>query len=292
MDPSTQSLIAALPCWRGRVTLTPLHGGLSNESFRAEDGSGVYVARFGRDFPFHHVSRAREAAASRWAAAAGLSPAVHYAEGGCLVLRFIEGRTLAESDIATRSVDIVALLSRAHAEMAMRARGDVAFFWVFQVLRDYADALVAAGHAITPELPRLMDLAARLEQAQPPVKMAFGHHDLLPGNFLDDGQRLWLIDWEYAAFGTPMFDLANLAANGSFDDEQSRALLEAYFGKPSDEALWRGFTAMRLASALREWLWYCVSEVHLQAPGADYRAYAASCRENFEAALARAPSVA
>jgi hypothetical protein len=44
---------------------------------------------------------------------------------------------------------------------------------------------------------------------------------------------------------------------------------------------------MRLASALREWLWACVSEVHLQAPGADYRAYAASCREKFEAALVR-----
>ena len=185
----------------------------------------------------------------------------------------------------------MALLRRAHSDLAIRARGDAAFFWVFQVLRDYAETLAAAGHAIAPELPGLMDLAGRLEQAQPPLKIVFGHHDLLPGNFLDDGGRLWLIDWEYAAFGTPMFDLANLAANGGFDDAQSRAMLAAYFVEQPDEALWRGFVAMRLASALREWLWACVSEAHLQAPGVDYRGYAASCREKFEAALAREPHI-
>jgi aminoglycoside phosphotransferase (APT) family kinase protein len=53
-----------------------------------------------------------------------------------------------------------------------------------------------------------------LEAAQAPLPMVFGHHDLLPGNFIDDGKRLWLIDWEYAGFGTAMFDLANLATNG------------------------------------------------------------------------------
>ena len=53
-------------------------------------------------------------------------------------------------------------------------------------------------------------VADRLEAMQMPLPIVFGHHDLLPGNFLDDGNRLWLIDWEYGAFGTAMFDLANL----------------------------------------------------------------------------------
>ena len=50
-----------------------------------------------------------------------------------------------------------------------------------------------------------------------PLPIVFGHHDVLPTNFMDDGQRLWLIDWEYGAFGTAMFDLASIAANNSFD---------------------------------------------------------------------------
>ena len=49
-----------------------------------------------------------------------------------------------------------------------------------------------------------------------PLPIVFGHHDLLPTNFMDDGKRLWLIDWEYGGFGTAMFDLANISANNQF----------------------------------------------------------------------------
>ena len=59
-----------------------------------------------------------------------------------------------------------------------------------------------------------------LEQAQVPLPIVFGHHDLLPGNLIDDGTRLWLIDWEYGGFGTAMFDLANLSSNGGFDERR------------------------------------------------------------------------
>ena len=71
-----------------------------------------------------------------------------------------------------------------------------------------------------------------------PMPIVFGHHDLLPGNFMDDGKRLWLIDWEYGGFGTAMFDLANLVverrASAPAEDE---ALLDAYFeGKVTGRA--------------------------------------------------------
>ena len=56
------------------------------------------------------------------------------------------------------------------------------------------------------------------------------HNDLLPANLIDDGQRLWLVDWEYAGAGHPLFDLANASANASFSDAQDRCLLEAYRG--------------------------------------------------------------
>ena len=68
-----------------------------------------------------------------------------------------------------------------------------------------------------------------------PLPIVFGHHDLLPGNFIDDGRRLWLIDWEYGAFGTPMFDLANLSANGEFDAAQDEALARGLFRRPMSD---------------------------------------------------------
>ena len=66
----------------------------------------------------------------------------------------------------------------------------------------------------------------RLEKAQAPLPIIFGHHDLLPTNFMDDGKRLWLIDWEYGGFGTAMFDLANIASNNQFTEKASASCLK------------------------------------------------------------------
>ena len=105
------------------------------------------------------------------------------------------------------------------------------------------------------------------------------HHDLLPGNLIDDGKRLWLIDWEYGAFGTPLFDLANLSSNGGFDEQQDSTLLASYFDGAVSPELRAAFEAMKAASLLREALWALVSEVHLKTPGVDYPAHA---REYFD----------
>ena len=86
--------------------------------------------------------------------------------------------------------------------------------------------------------------------------------------------RLWLIDWEYGAFGTAMFDLANIAANASFGRTEEEAMLAAYFDGEPDAALRRSFDAMKTASALREAMWAMVSELYLDSPGVDYVAYA------------------
>jgi thiamine kinase-like enzyme len=135
--------------------------------------------------------------------------------------------------------------------------------------------------------PRYLALADELERAQVPMPTVFGHHDLLPGNFLDDGQRLWLIDWEYGGFGTAMFDLANLSSNGAFGAAEDTALLEAYFeGRVSSDQRC-AFDAMKAASALREALWAMVSDVHLKTPGVDYVAHAQNYLRRFEELVAR-----
>jgi thiamine kinase-like enzyme len=82
-----------------------------------------------------------------------------------------------------------------------------------------------------------------------------------------------------------MFDLAGAASNAGLSDEESAALLEAYFGHPPDAPLQRAFDAMQCASLLREAMWAMVSAIHLNAPGVDYDAYAAENLVRFNAAL-------
>lgn len=273
--------LRTLPLWKGDVTLTPLKGGVSNASFTVTDATGRYVARVGEDYPFHQVSRVREAIASRAAYDAGLSPEVVHTEPGLMVVRFLDARTYGEADVRASAARCVDIVQRCHRDMGKRIAGQGAIFWVFQILRDYALTLKAASHRHVADLPRWMAIVDELEEAQAPLPIIFGHHDLLPSNFMDDGKRLWLIDWEYGAFGTAMFDLANIAANNSFDEEGERLLLEAYFGGKA-EAFTRAFHAMKAASALREALWGMVSELHLNAPGVDYIAYAAEYLGRFE----------
>jgi len=275
--------LADLPCWRGEALAEPLSGGLSNEIWKVTDDAGVHVARLGADCPAHHVSRAREAMAARAAHAAGFAPRVEYTAPGVMVTAFIKARTWGPQDVAANPGRVADLLRRFHSDMQAQVSGEAYFFWVFHVIRDYARTLTGTRHE--GSLPRFLMLSAAMEAVQIPLPIVFAHNDLLPANFLDDGSRLWLIDYEYAGWSTALFDLAGVAANAEMDGQASQALLSAYFGQLPDDALLRAFAAMQVAALIRETMWALVSDLHLAAPGVDYTAYAAENLTRLEASL-------
>lgn len=94
---------------------------------------------------------------------------------------------------------------------------------------------------------------------------------------------MWLIDWEYAGFGNPLFDLGGMASNNGFDQAEERQLLEAYYDRVPGDALWRRYSAMKCASLLRESLWSMVSEI-TSAIDFDFGAYTADNLAAFRAA--------
>jgi thiamine kinase-like enzyme len=267
--------------------MVPLTGGLTNLSYVVEDAGEKFVVRCGDDIPVHHVFRDRERAASVAAHAAGLSPEVIHGEPGLLVMRFIDGRTFAEADLRANIHHLAPLLRKCHREVGQHLAGPPNFFSVFHVIRDYGRTITAADSPFAADVPRYLEANRALEAAQDPMPIIFGHHDLLPGNVMDDGRRLWLIDWEYGGFGTAMFDLANLSANGAFGEAEDAALLDAYFEGRVSAELRRSFKAMKAASALREAMWAMVSDSHLQIPGADYKAHARDYLDRFEELMAR-----
>jgi thiamine kinase-like enzyme len=277
--------LAALPCWKGPAVAEPLHGGLSNENWKVTDAAGAHAVRFGRDYPFHHVDRAREVMTARAAQAAGFGPAVEFAAPGVLVTAFLQARTWGPAEVRAAPGRVGRLLRDFHDRMPAHIVGAAFLFWPFHVVRDYARSIAAGGSPFAPGLPRWLALNAALEAAQVPLPIVFGHHDLLPANFLDDGARLWLIDYEYAGFGTCLFDLAGAASNAGMDAAETDALLRAYLGHAPDPAFRRAFDAMQCASLLREAMWAMVSDLHLSVPGVDYRAYARENLDRLDAAL-------
>ena len=278
--------IAALPIWKGRPQVAPLHGGLSNESYDVRDEIGRYVVRFGRDFPFHYVLRERELIVARAAFEAGFAPEVIYAEPGVMVSRFIEGHAYGEAQVRADLGRVGGLVRRFHETMPRHVSGPGYLFWPFHVIRDYARALIGSANPLSARVPQDVETADQLERTLTPMPIIFGHNDFMPGNLIDDGRRLWVIDYEYAGFSTGMFDLAGLASNAGFSADESEALLTAYFGGPPTAELRRSHAAMMCASLLREALWGLVSESHMAVPGVDYGAYAAQNFARFDAALA------
>jgi thiamine kinase-like enzyme len=276
-----------LPIWQGTPTAVPLGGGITNLNVLVTDATRRAVVRIGDDIPVHQILRFNELAAARAAHAAGVSPAVLYHEPGALVIDFVEGRTMTAADL--RQPDLLAqalaLVQRTHRDIPRHLRGPALTFWVFQVLRDYAGTLEEGASRHRPALDGLLSMAAELERAVGRIEMAFGHNDLLPANFLHDGRRMWLIDWDYAGWGSPLFDLGGLAANNGLDRTQEEWLLATYYGTAPDADLWRRYAAMKAAAALREAMWSMVQEIHSDLDF-DYVAYTAEYLDTYRAALA------
>ncbi|HTK83950.1 MAG TPA: phosphotransferase [Patescibacteria group bacterium] len=280
MDEDSQ--IQDLPCWSGPVTVEPLTGGITNRNFLVNDAGKKYVVRLGGDIPVHHVMRFNEHAASRAAADAGISPNVVYSAPGVLVIDFIEGKTADAAMVREHMDEIVDLVHRAHDEVTEHLRGPALSFWVFHVIRDYVAALREAGNS-SPDLQDFLERADELEKAVGDVELVFAHNDLLAANFLNDGQRWWLIDWDYAGFNSPLFDLGGLASNNEFSEPEEKHMLERYFGQAADPALWKQYQAMKTASLLRETLWSMVSEIHSKLDF-DYKTYTRTNKQRFEQA--------
>ena len=258
--------VAALEIWFGRVDPLPLAGGITNQNFAVEDRGRRYVVRVGSDIPVHGVVRANELAASRAAHLAGLSPAWCTQSRAFSCSISSRGAPSRAEDVRNpanleRLIDHGAAVPPRHSAISARARRDVLGVPCRARLRAHAARRRQPAHSY----PARSSCArrARLEAAVGPIDVVFGHNDLLAANFIDDGHRLWLLDWEYAGFNSPLFDLGGLASNSELTPEQAEQALSLYFGKPVDDDLRRRAAAMTAASLLRETMWSMVSEIAL-----------------------------
>tara|TARA_Y100000590_G_C15693439_1_gene1004274 strand:- start:1298 stop:2167 length:870 start_codon:yes stop_codon:yes gene_type:complete len=273
--------IKSLPIWKKEIIIEKLDGGLTNHNFIVVDSSDKFVVRIGEDIIEHHVLRSNELISTKAAHDAGIGPKVVYSSPGVLVLEYIESQTLSEKDVGNNIDKIINLIKKVHYEMPKKLFGPAMIFWVFHVIKNYAKFLGNKNSLHKNILPSLIEKCQILENLSSPYQIVYGHNDLLPANFLNDGSRLWLIDWEYAGFNSPLFDLGGLASNCNFSNDQEIYLLESYFGKKIDSNILRQYNAMKCASLLRETMWSMVSEITSEI-NFDYSVYTKNNLNKFE----------
>lgn len=279
--------ITALPFWQSAIDIQPLEGGITNKNYLVSCEHDKFVVRLGDDIPEHQILRFNEIAAGKAASEAGLSPAIRFHQTGVLIMDYVPGHALQAEHIneQARLEKIVQLLKGCHERVPHYLRGASIVFWVFHIVRDYAATLREGNSNYVDQLPQLLQTAQRLEKAAGPFDIVFGHNDLLPANILDDGNRLWLIDWEYGGFNTPLFDLGGLASNSDMQEPLERWMLEQYFESAVSDELWYRYQAMKCASLLRETLWSMVSEIHSDIDF-DYASYTADNLTRLKSSLA------
>lgn len=285
-DTAQLDKITALPCWLGTPKIMPLQGGITNHNFTVSDLRRTYVVRLGADIQAHGIMRFNELAASQAAEKAGISPRVVYHEHGILVLDFIEGRTLSAADMRANPMPALDLIASAHREMAVHLQGPLLTFWPFHVVHNYLTALQKMDSKRCANFGALWPRIGHLRSIVGQIELTYCHNDLLAANFIDDGKRLWLIDWDYAGFNSPLFDLANFATNSELDEAGERAILARYFGRAPDALLLQQFNAMRCMSLLREALWSMMSEI-TSTIEFDYETYTDAYLQRFDAAWTR-----
>jgi len=264
MDTRARDRVVSLDFWSSSVEPQPLGGGITNTNFLVDDQGERFVVRVGDDIPVHGIMRFNEIAAAIAAHAAGISPEIVYSAEGIFVMRFIEGKTFMEEDIREQSSleRILPLIKTCHHEIPRHFQGPALVFWPFHVIRNYIHTARQGASRMMDLLQDFLVINEELETTVGDIRLVFGHNDLLAANFIDDGRRLWLIDWDYAGYNAALFDLANLATNNELTPEQENWILEGYYEQPLTDRLRHRFAAMKCASLLRETLWSIVQEIH------------------------------
>jgi thiamine kinase-like enzyme len=215
-------------------TAEELPGGLTNRNYKVTTPDGVFVARvWSAGSELLAIDRGSEYRNSVIAADAGVgAPVIEYRPGdGVLVIGYIQGRTLTNADVALPAN--IARIARACRRLHSGGRFGNDFD-MFDIQRRYAAVVRDRGfrvprgyHDLMPQFQAIKQALAVRDEGTVPC-----NNDLLAGNFIDDGERIWLIDYEYSGNNDPCFELGNIAAECRLSPAALAALVTSYYGRP------------------------------------------------------------
>jgi thiamine kinase-like enzyme len=274
------------------LALTPLSGGITNRNYLVEvEGLHArYVIRLaGNDTHLLGISREVEQAATVAAAGVGVGPEVtaFIRPEGYLLTRFIEGSPV--SDEAVHRPETI----RRVADSLRRIHDGPpipGLFIPLRIVEAYHALAVARGVSIPAEYGLARAIGRRIELAllANPVELRPCHNDLLNANFIDDGERIRIVDWEYAGMGDPFFDLGNFSVNHGLTPDEDALLMTAYDGGATRPDRLARLLLMRIVTDFREAMWGVLQQ-GISTLDVDFVAYAT---EHFDRLVANAATPA
>ena len=228
-----ENAVASIEEWKGKnISIQPLSGGLTNTNFKVDvDGVPYFVRIPGESTDLLAIDRTNEYHNTRAASHAGVAPKVlhHIPEYNGMVIEFLDGRTMSkellnENGMPTRMAQAIKKLNE-----GPRFFSD---FNMFRLTEYYLRLSKERDIRIPNGYLDGMTKVSQIEKAMnvTPLPTVPCNNDLLAENYIDDGQQLWLIDYEYSGNNDPTFELGNTCQEMQFNDEQINEVCAAYFG--------------------------------------------------------------
>ena len=283
---TVEEIVDRIDAWRGRpVSIRPLTNGLTNANYRVDVDGGAFVVRIpGASTELLAIDRANELHSARGAAALGIGPAVlhHFPDSGATVIEFLHGRPMTNATLQEPGMPgrIAATLRALH--------GGPRFLRDFDMLGladGYRAVIERRGFPLPSgyraRQPLIREIGAAL--AARPLPSVPCHNDLLADNYIEQGDRLRLVDWEYSGNGDPAFELGNTCRELDYDDGRVRELCQAYFGRAAAPLVAR----VRLHMIVSDvgWTLWAAIQTAISRIAFDFSAYGAARWRRAETAM-------
>lgn len=216
---------------RGRTEISELSGGLTNRNLKVSTPSGTYVARVSsNDSQLLEIDRQSEFENSKLAAEMAIAaPVYDYVPGGgLLVIGYLPGKTFDSSDVKNNLPRIAESCRTLHS-----ARPFLREFNMFSVQKNYLKIVNDRGFRKPAKYDDYQKYADTLSKAFMATSTGLVpcNNDLLPANFIDDGSKIWIIDYEYSGNNDPCFELGNIWAEAYLEIDALHELVTAYYGE-------------------------------------------------------------
>lgn len=234
--PVIDEVVSKVEAWKGRdVSIEHLSGGLTNTNYKVHvDGRPFFIRVPGEGTELLAIDRNNEYHNSRAAARAGVAPQIlhHFPEHSVMVLEFLNGKTMSKDSLNQKGMPARMAQSIKKLHAGERFLTDFNMFrlteYYLRLCRE-RDIKIPDGYLDKLETVALIEKAMSVN----PLATVPCNNDLLAENYIDDGNQLWLIDYEYSGNNDPTFELGNTCQEMQFNDEQIMEVCAAYFGDVS-----------------------------------------------------------
>jgi thiamine kinase-like enzyme len=271
LESSFGALLNQVELVKNRTSVTELSGGLTNRNLAIESNGTKYVARISSNSSdLLNINREDEYKNSIIASDAGIGATVYdFLPGqGLLLIGYINGKTFGAEDIANNLPRVATAVRTLHG-----AKPFVSEFNMFTLQKRYLD-IVQSNNFIYPA--KYLDYEghiAGLKKALSvlPAEIVPCNNDLLPGNFIDDGEKIWLIDYEYSGNNDACFELGNIWAEAFLEYEALVELIDSYYGAHRPEKIARAWLQSLMAKY--GWTLWAAIQASISDIDFDFRAW-------------------